>query len=276
MPKGRDLLVRCLNPDHEDKNPSMRIDKITGVFQCWSCGFKGNLFNFYGKKANQLQIKRQKVKDKIAEKLAENVGLEIPINAVPFTQEWRDISAETFKHFEAFQHSDPIFTGRVIIPIRAYSGKIVAFSGRHMIEGHSPKYMIYPNKAKLPLFPADIDIVDGRVILVEGLFDMMNLWDKGLKNVLCTFGTRTLLGKESKGPARLELLRIKGVYGVDIFFDNDDAGQKAAASVRELCEDRLEFDVRNIKFKEANDPGELTAQQVMRLKETLYGDNSPS
>ena len=31
-PKGRDFLVSCINPEHEDRNPSMRIDQITGVF----------------------------------------------------------------------------------------------------------------------------------------------------------------------------------------------------------------------------------------------------
>ena len=27
-----DYVIRCLNPEHDDTNPSMRIDKITGVF----------------------------------------------------------------------------------------------------------------------------------------------------------------------------------------------------------------------------------------------------
>jgi DNA primase len=268
-PKGKDLLVRCINPEHEDKHPSMRIDKITGVFQCWSCGFKGNIFQHFGTKGNFLQIKRQKTKDLITQKLAESVGLDIPINAIPFENEWRGISKETYRHFEAFQHSD--FAGRVVFPIRGPSGRIAAFAGRHMTKGYDPRYIIYPTGASLPLFPTNIEPIESRIILVEGLFDMLNLWDKGLHNVMCTFGTRTLLGKNSKGPGRLELLKIQGIYGIDIFFDNDDAGQKASKEVRELCEDRLEFDCRTIKFKDINDPGDLTAQQVMRLKEQLYG-----
>ena len=40
-----DFVVKCLNPEHDDTNPSMRIDKITGVYNCFSCGFKGNIFN---------------------------------------------------------------------------------------------------------------------------------------------------------------------------------------------------------------------------------------
>ena len=59
VPKGKDFLVRCISPDHDDGNPSMRIDQITGIFQCFSCGFKGNIFYHFGEKANQLQLKRE-------------------------------------------------------------------------------------------------------------------------------------------------------------------------------------------------------------------------
>lgn len=271
LPKGKDLLVRCLNPEHEDKNPSMRIDTITGIFHCWSCGFKGNIFNHFGQKANQLQIRRHKVKEKIAEKLAENIGLEIPINAIPFQEEWRGISGETFKKFEAFQHNDPNFIGRVVIPIRSAANKIVAFVGRHMTKNENPRYLIYPVKANLPLFPVFPEAIEGRIILVEGIFDMLNLWDKGLTNVMCTFGTSTILGQTSKGPERLKLLKIRGVFGVDILFDADEAGQKAAIQIRDKLENELEFDVRNYKLKAGTDPGDLTAPEVMRLKERLYG-----
>ena len=37
--QGADIVVGCLNPEHDDSNPSMRIDKITGIFHCFSCGF---------------------------------------------------------------------------------------------------------------------------------------------------------------------------------------------------------------------------------------------
>jgi hypothetical protein len=30
--QGADYVVACLNPEHDDSNPSMRIDKITGIF----------------------------------------------------------------------------------------------------------------------------------------------------------------------------------------------------------------------------------------------------
>ena len=32
---GKDATVLCLNPEHDDSHPSMRIDRITGVFNCF-------------------------------------------------------------------------------------------------------------------------------------------------------------------------------------------------------------------------------------------------
>ncbi len=275
LPRGGDLEVHCLNPKHEDRNPSMKIDKITGLFNCLSCGFKGNIFHHFGQKANYLMMKRQMLQTKIQEKLAENIGLEIPTNAVPYEGNWRNISPETYRKFEAFQHNDKAHIGRLVFPIRTISGKIVGFNGRHMTMNHNPKYLITPAKAKLPLFPANPEIYDGRIILVEGIFDMLNLYDKGLKNAVCTFGTMKLLGKYSSHAIdKLNLFKLQGVTGIDIFFDSDEAGQFAAEQLKELCEN-IELDTRNISFK-SKDPGDLTALQVIKLKESLYGDSSPS
>ena len=72
---GRDYLVRCLNPEHEDRNPSMRIDNITGIFNCFSCGYKGNIFKLFGAPSNFLDIKRQQLVDAIEEKRSSSIGL---------------------------------------------------------------------------------------------------------------------------------------------------------------------------------------------------------
>ena len=45
---GKDAKIHCLNPEHDDTNPSMRVDRITGIFHCFSCGYKGNLFTYFG------------------------------------------------------------------------------------------------------------------------------------------------------------------------------------------------------------------------------------
>lgn len=261
-PSGKDYLIRCLSPDHEDRNPSLRIDKTTGVFNCLSCGYKGSIFEHFGEQANWLQIKRQKLKDAISGKLLEAVGYQIPENAVPFNRDWRGISGETFAKFGAFQHNNPEYIGRVVIPVTGISGKIVAFCGRH--QGQTdPKYLFHPSGAKLPLFPI-VKPVQGRVIIVEGIMDMINLHDKGLTNAVCAFG----LNKVTED--KLNVLKIQGVSAIDIFFDNDDAGQLGSLKLKEFLENR-DISSRNVICDKNSDPGELTALQVLKLKEELYG-----
>ena len=259
-PKGHDFLVCCINPEHPDRNPSMRIDQITGIFQCFSCEYKGNIFSHFGEKANQLQIDRELLKKKINKKRSESIGLSFPKSAIPYIGNWRNIKPETYKKFGAFQSIDNEHQGRIVFPIKDISGRIVAFNGRHMAQG-TPKYMISPQGAALPLFPV-VKPIQGHVILVEGIYDMINLHDKGLDNAVCCFGTKKVTQD------KLEMLKIQGVDRVDIFFDGDDAGQAAADKVEELCE-RTGLITRNICLKDT-DPGALAENQVQKLKGKLY------
>lgn len=261
-PSGKDYLIRCLNPEHEDRNPSLRIDKTTGIFNCLSCGYSGNIFYHFGQKPNGLQIRREKVKNLIKDKLIETAGISLPENRVPFDTDWRGISGETFKKFEAFQHHNPEFIGRVVIPVRNITGKIVAFCGRHQGQV-TPKYLFHPGGASLPLFPI-VKPLQGRIILVEGILDMMNLHDKGLTNAVCAFGVNKMTVE------KLNILKIQGISGIDIFFDNDEAGQQGAEKTKNLLEAN-DVHSRNITFGNKNkDPGALTASEVIRLKEKLY------
>ena len=260
MPKGKDYVVSCLNPEHDDNNPSMRIDQITGIFHCFSCGYKGNVFVHFGEKASFLHLRRELVKKKIREKRAESVGLPFPRSALPYVGNWRNIKPETYRKFEAFQEHEA-FVGRIVFPIRDISGRIVAFNARHMTGG-TPKYLISPPGARMPLFPAKIDPIQASVILVEGIYDMLNLHDKGLTNAVCCFGTRNI------NEEKLSILRLQGIEEAIVFFDGDEAGQTAAAKVQEMCEN-VDLLTRNINVVDI-DPGALTENQVEKLKDKLY------
>ena len=259
--KGQDFVVQCLNPDHDDSNPSMYINQTTGLFHCFSCGYKGNLFNHYGRTVNQLQLKREIMKKKIAVKMAESIGLSMPKDYNPYVGNWRNIRPETYKEFDAFLHISDVFRDRINFPIRDISGKIVAFQGRHTAGG-TPKYKFSPPGAKIPLYPLSKPRA-GEVLLVEGLFDVLNLYDKGLRNAVCCFGTNNI--NEDK----LKMLSIQGVSRVGVFFDGDDAGQKAAERIIGMCE-KVGLLARNIHLKDM-DPGALTEPQVKTLERRLYG-----
>ena len=117
----------------------------------------------------------------------------------------------------------------------------------------------------LPLYPSQVRPIKGRVILVEGIFDMLNLHDKGLENAICCFGTRNI------DVDKLKLLKMQGVSAVDILFDPDEAGQEASIKIQEMC-DIAEILHKNVKIPVAlGDAGALNKEKVKQLKEQLYG-----
>jgi len=257
---GKDLTIPCLNPNHEDRNPSMRIDRELGIFNCFSCGYKGNIFKFYGVEASEVGLKRERLKRKMDDIRSAGVGLAMPDNTTPFLRDWRGISASTYEKFGAFYHIHSDFNGRVNFPIKDASGRIVCFQGRDETGTLPQKYMFTPSGSKPPMFPM-AEPVRGKIMLVEGIFDMLNLHDKGMTNAICIFGVNNF------SEEKLGLLKISGVTGIDVAFDGDDAGRKGVEKVKEICGD---FPVRDIKLTKG-DPGDLNRQQVEGLWRRLYG-----
>ncbi|GAF77596.1 unnamed protein product [marine sediment metagenome] len=244
----------------------MRIDQITGIYHCFSCGFAGNVFELYGLPANLLAIKRENLRRKMTEKRLNSAGLEMPKGYTPYTEEYRGISAETIVKFQAFTHPDKQFIDRIVFPLTDMSGLIYAFHGRDLTNMLKAKYLTYPPKTALSLYPLIARPYMNSIILVEGIVDALNLWDKGLNNVVCSFGT------DSMSKNKLILLKMMGAQELVLLFDNDDneAGQKAALKVQKLCENN-DMPVRNITISEG-DPGDMSSEKVYRLKKYLYSE----
>lgn len=271
IPKGGDYLVKCLNPQHDDSHPSMRIDQITGIFNCFSCQYKGNVFTHFGEKPNIMQMKREFLKKKIVNVRAQSLGLPMPKGYFPYQGTWRGISPTSYKDFNAFtcetkndDESSNVYSGRIVFPLTDSTGDICAFIGRDTGSDNKQKYLVQPSKARLPLYPATATPINGTIMLVEGIFDVLNLYDKGIRNVMCCFGA----GNVSE--EKLSILQMKGVDNIDIFLDNDDAGNKGAEIIAATC-DELGLMHRRIKYGNKDlDPGALTEAQVRSLRKKLY------
>ena len=242
----------------------MRIDSVLGIFNCLSCGYKGNLFYFYGEQLDKVSKLKEQLKRQIEDIRAASVGLLMPADAVFLTEAYR-VSGETLNEFEAFRSLGQDHLNRVVFPIRDLKGKITSFVRRSEDAFDSIKYKITPASSKTPLYPLHkVAPEQGRIMLVEGIFDMLNLYEHGFRNVLCAFGTR----KVNKD--KLQILAVMGVSGIDICFDPDKAGQEAALELKELAEEMF-FNVRNINLKNC-DPGDLQPARALKLKEKLYGE----
>lgn len=268
-PSGNDFLVECLSPDHEDSNPSMRIDRITGVFHCLSCGFGGNIYKYFDVNVSLIDNKALLLKSKIRKLYTPEVPF--PAGFEPVLKVFRDISVETLKHFEAFKHGD--FEDRIVFPIRDDSDKVVGFQARHIYSDADPKYIFYPKDMKVDLFPYKAKPINNSIILVEGFFDMLNLFDKGLTNVVTTFGTGFGQTKkhrtQQQNIERLLNFKLRGVSKIYIMYDGDKAGREATKNLISYLEN--EFMVEEIELEDDIDPGALTIEDVLLLKKMLYG-----
>lgn len=262
---GKDYVIKCLNPEHEDTNPSLRVDQTTGIYNCPSCGFKGNIFKYYNIFSSNISIKTAHLKEKIARIKTMTTGLSFPV-CTPFTKSFRGISAETLKHFEAFTTSSvEQLEDRICFPIRNVLGKIQVFVGRHLLSDANPRYINYPAHTKIPMFPPIVPKNTQYMVLVEGIFDMLNLYDKGLTNSVCVFGTTTMLADTAE---KLLPYKVQGISKIYIMFDGDTAGRKAAKQLKPLIE-KCEFVVEIIDLQDDQDPGILDSDEVQSINEYL-------
>ena len=68
------------------------------------------------------------------------------------------------------------------------------------------------------------------LIFVEGIFDMLNMWQLGYKNTVCLFGASNF------NRSKLQIIDRIGVTKVDIMMDSDAAGDIAADKIAKLLD----------------------------------------
>ncbi len=263
---GKDYVTTCFNPEHIDTNPSFRIDKISGICHCFSCGYKTNIFKYFGILSNNTSIRVAKLKQKLTDLKTSINGLDMLQGAKPCSQSFRGISTQTLKEFGAF-YTDKIekLGDRIIFPITDVRDKIVCYVGRHTLSNGNPRYANYPSGVAIPMFPVKFKKQYTSMVIVEGIFDMLNLYDKGLHNVACTFGTSKLHADVSE---KLFSYKVIGIEKIFIMYDGDDAGKVASAKIKPLIEE-AGFIVEIIEIPDDTDPGEMSQDDVNMIIEYI-------
>lgn len=154
------------------------------------------------------------------------------------------------------------FRGRIIFPIHSESGTVIAFGGRTIFDDPS-KYL---NSPDTPLYKksnylygfhlAKSSMKDEKsAILVEGYFDVISLYQHGIKNVCASLGTALT-------DSQIYLLKrfARHIY---IFYDSDEAG--IAAAVRGI-EKMFEQDInpRIIMINGVKDPDDFIREKGIK------------
>lgn len=262
---GGDVLIHCLNPEHEDKNPSLRVDPETGVFHCLSCGFgKGipSVFHYFNEEHYRQSPRLLNIKRRISDIRVGTTNIPIPESAMMFDQDFRGIKKEVLQKYFAFQQTED-WEGRIVFPITDAVGRNIMFLGRNINSSAPPKYMVRPRKVSPPIFPVRYGAP--ALILVEGIFDMLNLEDKGLDNASCCFGTHQFT-PENLADKFMPFV-IAGTKFIIILLDNDPSGNKAAEKLAKLIREktRLRPIVANYLLPNDKDPGDLDKSEVDRI-----------
>ena len=125
------------------------------------------------------------------------------------------------------------FRARVMFPIRDAQGRVIAFGGR-VLDTRLPKYINSPEspaysktRTLYGLYEARPAIASqDRVIIVEGYFDVIALWQAGFRETVASCGTSLTADQ----------LRVLARYTKNVMacFDGDDAGRKASLRALEV------------------------------------------
>ncbi len=170
------------------------------------------------------------------------------------------------------------FRGRIMFPISDSGGRVIAFSGRILIDdGKSAKYLNSPdtilfNKSTV-LYGIDkakqtIRIKDYS-ILVEGQMDLVLSHQAGIKNTVAVSGTALADSLVSKDNVVNNLGIIKRLSNnIILAFDSDNAGRKAAMRSSAIALS-LGMDVKIADLPDGKDPADLVLANVESWKDVL-------
>jgi DNA primase len=151
------------------------------------------------------------------------------------------------------------FRNRLMFPIRDLAGRVVGFGGRALDETlpkylNSPESSVFHKGRILYGLPAAREACrkEGEVLVVEGYFDLLALYSRGIRHVVAPLGT-ALTTQHVRLLARLAPRAV-------VVFDGDEAGRRAALRSLELFL-REKLPARFLKLPGGMDPDDFVRQQ---------------
>lgn len=160
------------------------------------------------------------------------------------------------------------YRARLMFPVFDYLGKIVGFGGRALMADQSPKYLNSPeniiyNKRKVlyGFYLAKQAVKEkGKIILVEGYFDVILPYQSGIKNIVATSGTAL-----TEDQVRL----IKRICSdVTSCFDSDGAGFEATKRAYFLLQDAGLL-LKTVTGLQAKDPADFVVEEKGNFDELI-------
>ena len=262
-----EINMKCFSGEHADSNPSLSYNLEKGVYNCFACGFKGDTtklmkelgISFSIEPLSKQAFKIKRLQDKL-ESLRGEKQIFLPEPRFPVKHSFKGVSESTLTKFKAFMTTHDSMDDYICIPVYQ-NNKLKFIEGRHTALSTKnlsmPKYMRKPAGVDVSsvLYPLD-EIKDfTQVILVEGIFDTLNMHDMGYKNTLCIFGTNNFNAGKAK------MLDEYGCRHVIIMMDGDSAGRQAAVKIQKLLTQRA-IHSSVVDMEDGKDPGSIDEMEA--------------
>ena len=177
----------------------------------------------------------------------------------------RGLTPETIVDFGLGHCAKGMMAGRIAIPIHNADGKVVAYAGRWPGEPaeDTPKYKLPPGFRKsLELFNLDRACKEpGPLIIVEGFFGAMKLWQHGVRKVVALMGSTLSVAQE-------ELIRrhTDRTSQVIVLLDEDEAGRAGREDIAVRLA-KIVFVKVHTFDEEGQQPENLSADEVLKIVE---------
>lgn len=259
----------CLNPDHDDSNPSMSYNKRHQTVHCFSCGCSYDIFDLIkldnqctSKEAfeiaeqlyNGVEVKRMPIKEEKTYQNDYSTYFNICHKRINDTDypSFRGISTQVKdefnigfdEHFKVNRNGESITWKAIIIPTSSYS-----FVARNTDKTAEKDNRIRKQGSSC-LFNKDIiSNTDDPIFIVEGEFDALSIHEVGRKSIA--------LGSVANAHQLIKFLKeVNPKNKLIISLDNDEEGKKATEYlVKELRNLKIIYLVKNIsnKYKDPNE-----------------------
>jgi len=175
----------------------------------------------------------------------------------------RGLEKETIEDFGLGYRKSGLMKGMIVIPIHNEKGALIAYAGRYPGDPAERESKYVPSEFKKHLVLFNLNRVkhlakEKGLILVEGFFDVFNLWQVGYENVVALMGTSFSDEQEKL------IVEAVGENGkVVLMFDSDETGRSASQDA--LARLGTQVDVELIQL------GEEGLQPASLSKETIKG-----
>jgi DNA primase catalytic core len=155
------------------------------------------------------------------------------------------------------------FNGSVVVPVFNASGEVVEMYGRKItakLREGTPLHLYLPGEHR-GVWNEEALIASKEIILCEALIDALTFWVAGHRNVTASYGVNGFTADHRAAFAQ------HGTERVYIAYDNDEAGNKAAAK---LAEELMQMGIEcfRVEFPKGIDANEY-ARKVMPAAKSL-------